>query len=153
MPGRIASRRRSREAALGDDEDDSAGAATPATSESSSKRARLNANGDSTPTSQRIPSGTYISATENYSQSELLRSRPSRKTHQPGSIKRVKLTDFVTYTAVEFFPGPSLNMVIGPNGTGKSTLVCAICLGLGWGAQVSSGSTVPPNENSHSCST
>ena len=28
-------------------------------------------------------------------------------------------------------------MVIGPNGTGKSTLVCAICLGLGWGAQVS----------------
>ena len=23
-------------------------------------------------------------------------------------------------------------MVIGPNGTGKSTLVCAICLGLGW---------------------
>ena len=28
-------------------------------------------------------------------------------------------------------------MVIGPNGTGKSTLVCAICLGLGWGPQVS----------------
>ena len=26
-------------------------------------------------------------------------------------------------------------MVIGPNGTGKSTLVCAICLGLGWGPQ------------------
>lgn len=26
-----------------------------------------------------------------------------------------------------------MNMVIGPNGTGKSTLVCAICLGLGWG--------------------
>jgi chromosome segregation ATPase len=23
-------------------------------------------------------------------------------------------------------------MIIGPNGTGKSTLVCAICLGLGW---------------------
>lgn len=44
---------------------------------------------------------------------------------------RVKLTNFVTYTAAEFFPGPSLNMVIGPNGTGKSTLVCAICLGLG----------------------
>lgn len=26
-----------------------------------------------------------------------------------------------------------MNMIIGPNGTGKSTLVCAICLGLGWG--------------------
>ncbi|KAI9809106.1 MAG: hypothetical protein M1825_002395 [Sarcosagium campestre] len=55
--------------------------------------------------------------------------------HQPGSIVRVKLRDFVTYTAAEFLPGPSLNMIIGPNGTGKSTLVCAICLGLGWGPQ------------------
>lgn len=54
------------------------------------------------------------------------------KDHQPGSIVRVKLTNFVTYTNAEFFPGPNLNMVIGPNGTGKSTLVCAICLGLGW---------------------
>lgn len=45
---------------------------------------------------------------------------------------RVTLTDFVTYTKVEFNPGPNLNMVIGPNGTGKSTLVCAICIGLGW---------------------
>lgn len=41
------------------------------------------------------------------------------------------MRDFVTYSAAEFHPGPSLNMVIGPNGTGKSTLVCAICLGLG----------------------
>lgn len=55
---------------------------------------------------------------------------------KPGAIVRIKLTDFVTYTSAEFFPGPRLNMVIGPNGTGKSTLVCAICLGLGWGPQV-----------------
>ncbi|KAK6436245.1 Structural maintenance of chromosomes protein 5 [Oleoguttula sp. CCFEE 5521] len=52
--------------------------------------------------------------------------------HQPGSIVRVALTDFVTYTRAEFNLGPNLNMIIGPNGTGKSTLVCAICLGLGW---------------------
>ncbi|KAF9698251.1 hypothetical protein EKO04_003467 [Ascochyta lentis] len=51
---------------------------------------------------------------------------------QPGSIVRVKLKNFVTYTAAEFHLGPSLNMIIGPNGTGKSTLICAICLGLGW---------------------
>ncbi|PWW78494.1 P-loop containing nucleoside triphosphate hydrolase protein [Tuber magnatum] len=50
---------------------------------------------------------------------------------QTGSIVRIKAENFVTYTAVEFFPGPNLNMVIGPNGTGKSTIVCAICLGLG----------------------
>lgn len=54
---------------------------------------------------------------------------------QSGSIVRVKLTNFVTYTAAEFHLGPSLNMIIGPNGTGKSTLVCAICLGLGWSSE------------------
>ena len=69
-------------------------------------------------------------------QREIPRSKGVQKKYQPGSIIRVKLANFVTYTAVEFFPGPSLNMVIGPNGTGKSTLVCAICLGLGWGPQV-----------------
>lgn len=51
---------------------------------------------------------------------------------QPGAIVRVKLANFVTYESAEFHPGPNLNMVIGPNGTGKSSLVCAICLGLGW---------------------
>lgn len=56
--------------------------------------------------------------------------------YKPGAIVRIKVTNFVTYTSAEFFPGPKLNMVIGPNGTGKSTLVCAICLGLGWGPQV-----------------
>ena len=64
--------------------------------------------------------------------------RRDAKGFQPGAIVRVKLTNFVTYTSAEFFPGPSLNMIIGPNGTGKSTLVCAICMGLGWGTQVSS---------------
>jgi hypothetical protein len=49
-----------------------------------------------------------------------------------GIIVRVKLQRFVTYDFVEFKPGPNLNMIIGPNGTGKSTIVCAIALGLGW---------------------
>jgi hypothetical protein len=56
--------------------------------------------------------------------------------YKPGAIVRIKVANFVTYTSAEFHPGPKLNMVIGPNGTGKSTLVCAICLGLGWGPQV-----------------
>ncbi|KAI1006228.1 Structural maintenance of chromosomes protein 5 [Podosphaera aphanis] len=50
---------------------------------------------------------------------------------QHGAIVWVKVTNFVTYNKAEFHPGPNLNMVIGPNGTGKSSLVCAICLGLG----------------------
>jgi hypothetical protein len=55
---------------------------------------------------------------------------------QPGAIVRITLTNFVTYTFAEISPGPSLNMIIGPNGTGKSTLVCAICLGLGYPTNV-----------------
>lgn len=50
----------------------------------------------------------------------------------PGSIVRVAVENFVTYDRTEFRPGPHLNMIIGPNGTGKSTIVCAIALGLGW---------------------
>ncbi|KAK0723907.1 P-loop containing nucleoside triphosphate hydrolase protein [Apiosordaria backusii] len=56
----------------------------------------------------------------------------SASTFHPGAIVRVKLRNFVTYSEAEFFLGPNLNMVIGPNGTGKSSLVCAICLGLGY---------------------
>lgn len=32
---------------------------------------------------------------------------------------------------MEIKPGPRLNVVVGPNGTGKSSILCAICLGLG----------------------
>ncbi|KAM3956376.1 structural maintenance of chromosomes 5 [Aphomia sociella] len=49
---------------------------------------------------------------------------------KPGSIYRIALENFVTYKQVELYPGSSLNMIIGPNGTGKSTFVCAIILGL-----------------------
>ncbi|KAF2447229.1 structural maintenance of chromosomes protein 5 [Karstenula rhodostoma CBS 690.94] len=73
-------------------------------------------------------------ASSSPSSSQNHRRRPE-DVHQPGSLVRVKLTNFVTYTSAEFHLGPSLNMIIGPNGTGKSTLVCAICLGLGWGPQ------------------
>ncbi|KAJ6604030.1 hypothetical protein B0H10DRAFT_2229461 [Mycena sp. CBHHK59/15] len=50
----------------------------------------------------------------------------------PGSIVRIQLRNFVTYDAVEFRPGAFLNMILGPNGTGKSSIACAICLGLNW---------------------
>lgn len=48
----------------------------------------------------------------------------------PGSIIKVKVKNFTTYSYGEFNLSPTLNMIIGPNGTGKSTLVSAICLGL-----------------------
>lgn len=48
-----------------------------------------------------------------------------------GAIVRIKLENILTYDSVEFNVGPYLNVIIGPNGTGKSTIVCAICIGLG----------------------
>ncbi|KAK7696074.1 hypothetical protein QCA50_000716 [Cerrena zonata] len=54
----------------------------------------------------------------------------------PGSIMRIQLKNFVTYDYVEFFPGPHLNMILGPNGTGKSSIACAICIGLNFPTSV-----------------
>ncbi|KAJ6450196.1 P-loop containing nucleoside triphosphate hydrolase protein [Mycena sanguinolenta] len=59
----------------------------------------------------------------------------------PGSIVRIQLRNFVTYDFVEFCPGPYLNMVLGPNGTGKSSIACAICIGLNWSPKILSRST------------
>jgi structural maintenance of chromosomes protein 5 len=56
----------------------------------------------------------------------------SSSSYVPGSIVRVQLHDFLTYDHVEFRPVPYLNMIIGPNGTGKSSIACAIALGLNW---------------------
>lgn len=50
---------------------------------------------------------------------------------QPGNILKLRIRNFTTYTYGEFILSPSLNMIIGPNGTGKSTFVAAVCLGLG----------------------
>lgn len=50
------------------------------------------------------------------------------QSYPKGSILRVTMINFLTYTNVTVHPGPNLNMVIGPNGTGKSSIVCAICV-------------------------
>nr|CDQ04356.1 BMA-SMC-5, isoform e [Brugia malayi] len=48
-----------------------------------------------------------------------------------GSITRIIFSNFLTYEYVEMFPGPNLNVIIGPNGTGKSTIMCGLCLAVG----------------------
>lgn len=50
--------------------------------------------------------------------------------NQPGAIVRLRLRNFMTYNDVELIPGSNLNMIIGPNGTGKSAIVCSIIVGL-----------------------
>jgi len=46
------------------------------------------------------------------------------------------MKNFMTYDLVEFHPGPHLNMILGPNGTGKSTIAAAIAIGLGFPPKV-----------------
>ncbi|KAI9711477.1 MAG: Structural maintenance of chromosomes protein 5 [Bogoriella megaspora] len=122
MPGLIMPQRRSHSETL-----DSGESSEESASSNGSKRARL-----SQLIWKQIPSdGSRTNGIQSYTNGAVI----IEQEHQPGSIVRVKLKNFVTYTATEFHPGPSLNMIIGPNGTGKSTLVCAICLGLGWGPQ------------------
>ncbi|KAM4051604.1 structural maintenance of chromosomes protein 5 isoform 2-T2 [Anomaloglossus baeobatrachus] len=57
-------------------------------------------------------------------------SRRQDKQNIEGAILRIKMENFLTYDSCEVFPGPHLNMIVGANGTGKSSIVCAICLGL-----------------------
>ncbi|XP_037540129.1 structural maintenance of chromosomes protein 5 [Nematolebias whitei] len=47
-----------------------------------------------------------------------------------GSVHRIAMKNFLTYDYSVVYPGPNLNMIVGANGTGKSSIVCAICLGL-----------------------
>lgn len=48
---------------------------------------------------------------------------------------------YSTYNSVSFYPSEYLNIIIGPNGTGKSTLVSAIVLGMGGNPKVLSRSS------------
>ncbi|KAF9266101.1 P-loop containing nucleoside triphosphate hydrolase protein [Marasmius fiardii PR-910] len=82
------------------------------------KRTRLNTDGDSRPSAVK---------------DEPVRTQP-RDTdgYIPGQIVRIQLQNFLTYDFANFHCGPYLNMIIGPNGTGKSSIACAIALGLNW---------------------
>ena len=49
-----------------------------------------------------------------------------------GAIVRIRLHNFMSYRDAEIADvGTKLNCIIGPNGTGKSSIVCAMCVGLG----------------------
>ncbi|KAL4076371.1 hypothetical protein J3A83DRAFT_2194372 [Scleroderma citrinum] len=91
------------------------------------KRARVNAEGESSPASPNRPAPLV----------ERIQTLPRDDDgFIPGSILRIQLSNFVTYDWVEFRPGPYLNMILGPNGTGKSSIACAIALGLNWSPTV-----------------
>jgi len=54
---------------------------------------------------------------------------PKPKFHK-GNILKITMHNFMTYDDCMFEPGAGLNLVLGPNGTGKSSIVSAICVGL-----------------------
>lgn len=132
MPGLLHNRRKRPSAALTDDDEDESEQSDPPSSVSvGSKRARHARDASDSPTRANTHRRHNQTQRQHGHESDI----PADDEFQPGTLVRVKLKNFVTYTAAEFHLGPSLNMIIGPNGTGKSTLVCAICLGLGWSSE------------------
>ncbi|KAI1141139.1 P-loop containing nucleoside triphosphate hydrolase protein [Hypoxylon sp. FL0543] len=119
-------RRRSRARFEEDDDEQASGSDSskrqrPAPSRTMSQEDGIDRSDQGIPRARRIKSSPSRAANGN-----------STSEFQTGAIVRVLVENFVTYEHAEFNPGPNLNMVIGPNGTGKSSLVCAICLGLGF---------------------
>ncbi|OMH86116.1 Structural maintenance of chromosomes protein 5 [Zancudomyces culisetae] len=68
-----------------------------------------------------------------------------------GSILKIVVKNFLAYDNCELRPGSHLNMIIGPNGTGKSTIVCAIALGLGGSPNLLGRSTEVKGFVKHGC--
>ncbi|KAG9457404.1 hypothetical protein H6P81_001912 [Aristolochia fimbriata] len=54
----------------------------------------------------------------------------------PGTIFEIELLNFMVFDRFLCNPGPGLNLITGPNGCGKSSVVCAIALGLAGEPQV-----------------
>uniref|UniRef100_A0A8R1DLC1 Structural maintenance of chromosomes protein 5 n=1 Tax=Caenorhabditis japonica TaxID=281687 RepID=A0A8R1DLC1_CAEJA len=48
-----------------------------------------------------------------------------------GSLLRVVFHNFLTYEHTSFLPTANLNMILGHNGSGKSSIICGICLACG----------------------
>lgn len=129
MPGLLQNGRKRPSIVLSEDESDQSDYASSVSV--GSKRARHTRDASESPSRANGRRRTIQRPTQSGPTNDL----SAEDEFQPGTLVRVKLRNFVTYTAAEFHLGPSLNMVIGPNGTGKSTLVCAICLGLGWSSE------------------
>ncbi|GIY58523.1 structural maintenance of chromosomes protein 5 [Caerostris darwini] len=65
--------------------------------------------------------------------------------YKGGRIIRIKLKGFMTYDELEIRPKSGLNLIIGLNGSGKSSIMAAICLGLG-GKPIHTGRSVQSSE-------
>ncbi|CAN8071545.1 unnamed protein product [Agarophyton chilense] len=48
-----------------------------------------------------------------------------------GNLLRVQMKNFLTFSDTTILPGPRMNLIIGPNGTGKSSVANAVCIVFG----------------------
>ena len=51
--------------------------------------------------------------------------------YRQGCIVRLRMVDFMHYHDQSLLPAPGFNVILGHNGSGKSAVVNAICIGLG----------------------
>ena len=63
--------------------------------------------------------------------SEIMTVGQSQTFSARGSVVKVTLRNFMTYVNETFWPGPNFNVVVGANGSGKSSIVTALCICLG----------------------
>ncbi|ELU45347.1 chromosome structural maintenance protein smc5 [Rhizoctonia solani AG-1 IA] len=88
------------------------------------KRTRLSEAGAGIDVEPKVEPGTQM-------KSRITLPRDPSDGFIPGSIVGIRLHNFLTYDDVDFRCGPHLNMLIGANGTGKSSIAGAIAIGLG----------------------
>ena len=75
------------------------------------------------PNNKRVKNG--------YQSEKTLNEEPENQTYVDGSIKYVSLQNFMTFQNFTYVPGPKINIVTGANGSGKSSFLQGIVLGLG----------------------
>ena len=51
--------------------------------------------------------------------------------YSPGTITLIQLSNFMIHSEFKWSPGPQINLITGRNGSGKSSILQAIVLGMG----------------------
>lgn len=59
------------------------------------------------------------------------RKAPAQLSGDAGSVHKIRLVDFMCHHHLEIELDPNINFITGQNGSGKSTILTALCVGLG----------------------
>ncbi|CAI5442179.1 unnamed protein product [Caenorhabditis angaria] len=75
----------------------------------------------------------------------------SYDTYPDGSILQISFHNFLTYEDTVCTPGENLNLILGHNGSGKSSIICGICLVFGGSPKSLGRSEKLPDYIRHNC--